>query len=402
LRLLAILPFSPAAAHGGSAIFRSVLADWPPGELGWHDMFGRGPVAKGPGEQSASPWAFSALAARRLRAIRSVAPGIIGAAEAQLLVPGLAARVREFQPDRILIYAHSAMMHIHETLLDKVQVPFHITVHDCPIVHMDMPSAPPADKALIAAQFGRLYRAAASRDVISERMRRSYCERFGADAVVATKGIPRSALPAGTRSLDGDVNIVMGGAGFTDDLWPGEVDPIDRFFDALKASNARGAGPRLKFHAFDRTFAAAGPGIEAVPWMPQAEYDRFLDRMHLGYAYDMLTPVGRRFAAMSFPTKIVNYICQGLPFIYHGPADSTVADLLAEHPCGVLVDSLEEAPITAAIAAALARYDEMQAACKRAAAALYDRQAINARFHAALASGAREPERSQSARCQMS
>ncbi len=384
MRLLAILPFSPAAAHGGAAILRSVLADWPGGELGWHDMFGRGPVATGPGEQSASPWAFSALAARRLRRIRSLAPALIGRAETQLLVPGLARRVRAFQPDCILIYAHSAMMHIYEALLDRVQVPFHITVHDCPIIHMDMPSAPPADKAHITAQFGRLYRAAASRDVISERMRRSYQERFGADAAVVTKGIPRSVMPTGERALDGDINIVMGGAGFTDDLWPGEVDPIVRFFDALEAFNATGAGPRLKFHTFDKTFADAGPGIEAVPWLPQVDYDRFLERMHLGYAYDMLTPVGRRFAAMSFPTKIVNYICQGLPFIYHGPADSTVADLLREHPCGVLVDSLDAAPITAAIGEALHRYDEMQAACQRAALALYDRHEINARFRAAL------------------
>lgn len=381
LRLLLVLPFGAGAKHGGAAIFRALLQDWPHERLIWHDVLGRSGSQGGPGTGSATPWQFGVLQASRLRPVRTRLAGLADRLEPRLMVPSIVAACRSASPDLMLFYGHTAMLHIYERLLDKVSIPFHLTVHDCPLIHLDMPSGSAFHKTPARERFRSLYAAATSRDVISERMRRSYRSRFGADAVVITKGIRRDALPATARTITAPVNIVMGGGGFRTELWPGDADPLDAFVEAIAGQ------PDLRMHLFDQTYAYQQDNVTTVPWMDQAAYDAFLASMHIGYAYDMLTPVGRRFAAMSFPTKIVNYVCQGMPFLYHGPADSTVGDFVADFPCGVVCDSLDAHDLRIAVRSIIANYDDMQEACRQAASRCFDLERICSRFRGVLGSG---------------
>jgi hypothetical protein len=73
--------------------------------------------------------------------------------------------------------------------------------------------------------------------------------------------------------------------------------------------------------------------------MPEPQFNQLLDRMDLGYAPDPLTEDGRSFAKTSLSTKLVTYIGATLPCLYHGPGQSTTAEMFSRHRAGEVVDS---------------------------------------------------------------
>jgi hypothetical protein len=108
--------------------------------------------------------------------------------------------------------------------------------------------------------------------------------------------------------------------------------------------------------------------------------------MHIGYACDPLTPLGRRFAASSLPTKIITYIGAGLPFLYQGPKDSTVGDLIDRYNVGIIVESGDAEKIHLGFTHLVRTYSSMSEACIRVAKAEFDSAIIQARVLGGLTS----------------
>jgi hypothetical protein len=154
-------------------------------------------------------------------------------------------------------------------------------------------------------------------------------------------------------------------------------------FGALAALR-EATGRRVEFHCFDPAVSPDEPFVKVHPLLPEREFDAFIGAMHIGYACDPLTPVGRRFAASSLPTKIITYIGFGLPFVYHGPRDSTVGDLLAKHHAGVIVESEDKDDVFRAFLEVVENYKVMQKACCAAAASEFDSSIIQGRVLSAL------------------
>ena len=112
--------------------------------------------------------------------------------------------------------------------------------------------------------------------------------------------------------------------------------------------------------------------VHHPPRLEQTEFDKYLQGLEIGYACDPLTAAGREFAATSFSTKVVTYIGNGLPFVYHGPADSVVGDLVATYKCGVIVESHQPEQILGAFKTVIGDYRSLQQECLKARDELFD------------------------------
>jgi hypothetical protein len=106
--------------------------------------------------------------------------------------------------------------------------------------------------------------------------------------------------------------------------------------------------------------------------------------MHIGYACDPFTASGRHFAATSFPTKIVTYLGAGLPFLYHGPRDSTVGDFLNSYKAGVIVEDQAPEALTDALTSILRNYTSMSRQFQRAARECFEGRVLRDRLFDAL------------------
>jgi hypothetical protein len=260
--------------------------------------------------------------------------------------------------------------------MKRISVPIHVSVHDDPAIATRL-CGYPLPLRLVQGAFAYCYTRAVSRDCISERMRAAYEKRYGADAIVVTRGV-RSLPRPGGRTLDKGINVVLGG------LASNCAPPWPRNLVAALVSLRKATGLPVEFHCFDPTVAALEPFVKIHRLRPDREFEEFIRDMHVGYACDPLTPLGRRFAASSLPTKIITYIGFGLPFVYHGPRDSTVGDLLKKFRAGVIVESEDAHDIFRGFLEVVDNYGAMRNACLAAAAAEFDATLIRARVLGAL------------------
>jgi len=168
--------------------------------------------------------------------------------------------------------------------------------------------------------------------------------------------------------------MILSGWGDCPPPWP------DNLIEALQIIRTE---QPINLHVFDPRFRSYTEHEWVVyhEHMPEAEFDSLLAQMDLSYAPDPLTPVGRLFAATSLSTKIVTSICAGLPFIYHGPHDSTVGDLLQLEPLlGVIVESNSGQDIATGVRSLQVNYQERALACRVFAKKHYSARVLRQKF----------------------
>lgn len=103
---------------------------------------------------------------------------------------------------------------------------------------------------------------------------------------------------------------------------------------------SRQAGRKVCLNAFDPALKPfEGDMVKVPPRMPEAEFDKLLGQMDLGYAPDPLTENAQRFARTSLSTKLVTCIGATLPCLYHGPSQSSAAEMFSRFNAGEIVDS---------------------------------------------------------------
>ena len=77
--------------------------------------------------------------------------------------------------------------------------------------------------------------------------------------------------------------------------------------------------------------------VHFTPWLSKNELDNLFLSKCIGFAYDLSSPKYSEFAYLSFPTKIQYYLCLSTPFIYLGPAKSSVYSLLSSSNSGCYI-----------------------------------------------------------------
>lgn len=196
-----------------------------------------------------------------------------------------------------------------------------------------------------------VWQRATARIVISEAMGEAYSQWFGRlPYEVITDGLP-DALPEGPRPHPENRAVVY----FMGALHLSYHANFRVLAKALDQLQARRPGWQIALVTRGSRLPAYPRRVQTqeLPYAPEAELARDLDRVDLLY---LPLPFGEQYAPFtrySLSTKLVTYLGSGLPILYHGPADAAVAQLLSRYEAAVQVHSLEAARLEQAIEQAL-------------------------------------------------
>ena len=255
-------------------------------------------------------------------------------------------------------------------LVRHLKIPYHVSVHDDPILEIKE-----SKKKYARKFFGEILKRAHSVDVISTRMQSSYENDFGIQPIVITRCIPDN-FPHNNKITTNKINILMGGYGNAQKPWP---NPLLQAIDQLNEN------VNCQLHLFDPKLKPYESEIVKIYNLIQEEkFNAVLETTNLGYACDDLAPENRKFAQLSLPTKIITYIGAGIPFVYHGPKDSTVGDLLAQYEAGIIVETNNPDALYNAFQMLLAGYGHYHKNCKLAKEKLFSAQVVQDNFFQAL------------------
>jgi glycosyltransferase involved in cell wall biosynthesis len=270
--------------------------------------------------------------------------------------------------DKLWIVLGSGMNELYRlsVLADTLTIPYHLTVHDDPIVEL-----PASHKAGGENALKKIISHAQSMDVITDRMRKGYKEKYGKDAVVITRGIPDD-FPVNDERDANQIHILMGGYGNAAAPWPKPLIDAVRDLNDTHVCMLHLFDPKLKIYESEQ--------VKIYEGMPEVAFNLFLKNMHIGYACDGLTSERLAFAQLSLPTKIITYIGAGIPFVYHGPKDSTVGDLIAHYQVGIIVASNDANELSNAFRQLLHNYESHREECLRARRETFNAQHIQSKF----------------------
>jgi hypothetical protein len=259
----------------------------------------------------------------------------------------------------------------------RSRLPVHVSVHDDPVVSARLAGWPPDVLARLAQAFEFCYKRAASRDVISDSMRRHYSATYDRDAVIVTHGIPsaHATLVARANVAHRPLRIVhLGNLHYADEAI--------RFTEALKgeAEVTFIGNPPAQLRE-----AAVRMPLRVLPWMSPEALDSELARYDFAYLPYGFAPDRRLFVETSFPTKFISYLKAGLPVIHHAPSYSSVAAFMRSYGVGVLVDSLDARAIRAALnSIEPTQHAAMRVECARAAREVFDERVVFDRWFGAV------------------
>ncbi len=259
-----------------------------------------------------------------------------------------------------------------EKLSQQLEIPFHISIHDDPVIEIK------TDRVNADELFQKILKRAKSIDVISDRMKNDYKKRYDVNAIVITRCIADD-FPINNKIDKNTINVLMAGYGNASSPWP---EPIITAIEELNLNQKfqlKLFDPKLK--KFENEF------VKVFELVDEKQFNIFLQTSNLGYACDNLNPDKLKFAQLSLPTKIITYIGAQIPFVYHGPKDSTVADLLKIYPVGIIVDSNNPQDLQDAFQTLLTNYSFYQDNCKLATNKMFSKKVMQDKFYATLTSG---------------
>lgn len=291
--------------------------------------------------------------------------------EASLIQKQFGQVVDQFKPDIIWVIANQRTLLYQYASLRAIETPYHVSVHDDPSIAFLLHNRiAPRNLEQI---FGELYTNARTRDVISQRLAKQYQANYGVDAEVITRGIEcRPSTLAAKHGVQEVLRIVLAGTLDPMHNWP------DVLWDAMRMLQKK-TGKRVEFHHF-KTKLSGYENLHFHPSLEDSAFDRLLQSMTLGYTADPLTSVGRSFAKTSFPTKIVTYVGNSLPFVYHGPTDSTVGDFISSYKAGEIVESNRPEDLCRAFEIIIEHREKYIAECVRSSANCFDANLVRKKF----------------------
>jgi len=228
----------------------------------------------------------------------------------------LADQVAAFGAQAIVGIAHGHSWWTAAELARRLNLPFHLIAHD--EWRGTMPLHP-ALRACAEQRFGRCYRAAASRLVVSPGMNETYAERYGATGTLfypirSSRLQPPSTLP---RKQRGAFTFAFAGDAGT----PWARSMLAAFANALAAHSAR-----LRIHyTIERALLVnAGLQHDNVDIVPFTTDYAALQRAIVAGADALYLPMSfmagdRQNVTLCFPSKTTDYTATGLPLLIQAP-----------------------------------------------------------------------------------
>ena len=212
----------------------------------------------------------------------------------------------------------------------------------------------------------------ASIDVISVRMQEQYKKQYGINSIVITRCISDD-FPQNNKISKDKINILMGGYGNASMPWPNPlVETINQLNKKIDCQLFL-FDPKLK--QYENKY------IKVSNLIDENSFNNLLETINIGYACDDLSPNKARFAQLSLPTKIITYIGAGIPFIYHGPLDSTVNDLIKTIEVGIVVSTNNSHDLVIAFETLLLKYEFYHRNCLQAKEKLFSQHIVQKFFY---------------------
>jgi hypothetical protein len=243
-----------------------------------------------------------------------------------------------------------------------MDLPYVLTVHD------DMRYNLAGRRGLdgLMGQFARIWREADDRIVISDAMGERYCEEFGERSFqVVTDGLTEETLSSARPRLNSDrLRLYFMGALHLS--YHANFQQVGR---ALEMLNADPSPLTPSFVLRGSCFPEPLPriSVDHRPYGSERDVQQDLDDVDMLY---FPLPFGEEYDAFtkySMSTKLVTYLGAGLPIVYHGPAYSAAARLLAGTDAALIIDSTDPRDVAAGIRTAHATRDLLVANAQRLA-----------------------------------
>lgn len=259
-------------------------------------------------------------------------------------------------------YPNLVMVH---SLVNKLNIPFHISIHDDPILEIK------TKKQKATCFFKEILQKANSIDVISTRMQSKYQREYKVESIVITRCIAED-FPNNNKLSLTVKNVLMGGLSNASEPWP---KPLINTINELNETD------NWQFHLFDSKLKAyKSEKIKVYDLISEQSFNTILETTDIGYACDDLKIENIKFAQLSLPTKVITYIGAGIPFLYHGPKDSTVGDLLEQYECGIIVETNNADDLTEGFLKLISKYNFYQENCILAKEKLFSSKVVQNYF----------------------
>jgi len=229
-------------------------------------------------------------------------------------------------------------------------VPYFLTAHD----HLRYTLRGNPARATALKRLGEAWRSATHRFVVSEALAHEYKENYGQRPfTVVTDGIEGDPRPYQPPTA-GLVKAYFAGA-----FHLAYGDNLRAFLGGLERLGGCASRPSVSFTGRcgsldDHDLPGTVP-ITVLPFADEHAVHADLEQADLLY---LPLPFGERYAdfgRFSLSTKAITYLGSGRPIVYHGPRDSVIGALLAEHDAAIVIPSLDPQEIADALEAGLAR-----------------------------------------------
>ena len=182
-----------------------------------------------------------------------------------------------------------------------------------------------------------IWRGAAARFVISDKLGAEYCKRYGNQKYeIITDGLEKISSPRPRNAKR--LNIYFMG------LFHISYERNLLFLlDALKLLSAYYPDMEwtitMRGVKFRRGFPVAA-GIRLLPFGSEADVESDMKEADMLYLPLPFEVTAKDFIRFSLSTKMVTYLGSGLPIFYHGPGESATSKLLAEDRAAIQCHSL--------------------------------------------------------------
>lgn len=330
--------------------------------------------------------------------------GLADALRGMHLSTGLREWIRAFDPD--VVYSQLSdlpVMTLVDEVLDDTDLPFALHVMD------DWPDSMYRRGALAwvvrdraRRALGSLMRRAKSRMAIGDAMADEYLRRYGVPFVPIQNSVDldRYDALASLHRVERDVSrarrLEVVYAGRVGRANSESLLSVARVV-ALMAADDVPVSLRLYTASTDHPAIARMSALQGVEVLPPVPYDHV--PALLSAADVLLMPLdfddeGTRFAGLSMPTKIPEYMAAGRPVLTYAPRGSAAAEYARTGGWSVLVDTPDSTLLAAALtllAREPALREAMGARGRRLAIERHDASTVRARFAEELARAAAGP-----------
>lgn len=247
---------------------------------------------------------------------------------------------RTFKPDLIWTVLETPLMYrLPRQIATTLRLPLVTTVWDppetvCGGLGWDRWSIQFAEQDFAASM-----RQSLRSSVVSENMQTEYARRFGTPTVLMRHAVCRAQCVTDLSEPGRETAFRIGFCGsiYSKVEW-------DALMAALDSVHWRLDGREVEVWVFGQRLLLTASGRSNVRFFGWRDTEELLpmlaqvDVAYLPYWFDL---GHRESVRLCFPTKLGTYLACGLPVLFHGPAEASVATFFNKYPVGITCDSNE-------------------------------------------------------------